>query len=65
MSLRHFNDGDFMKLIVLTALLTTTAAYAYNSGTEKNQPVREPVIKSDVRQPASELTGKETPKVRK
>ncbi len=53
-----------MKLIILTVLLTTSA-FAYHSGTEKNHPVREPVIKSEVRTPASTPTVKEAPQVRK
>ncbi len=53
-----------MKLIILTVLFTTSA-FAYHSGTEKNHPVREPVIKSEVRVPASTPAIKETQPVRK
>ncbi len=53
-----------MKLFILTVFIATSAS-AYHSGMEKNHPVREPVVKSEVRTPASTPTLKETLKTRK
>lgn len=41
-SLRHFNGGHFMKYVLLVALMITSSAFAYNSSTVGNDPIREP-----------------------